>query len=138
MSHSTELTVECRLDNLARVSAAVREIAGRILESSAADQLEVAVTELCSNIVRHGHRDQPDATFQIMVRGFADRVEVVLRDRGPAFAPHAAPAMPCVDVATEDLPEGGFGMAIVAATMNSFVQNRDGDTNVTTIVKRRR
>jgi len=136
MSRDASLAVECRLENLRVLAAAVRRIATPILGAVATDQLDVALTELCSNIIRHGHRNRPSAMLHVGVRGHADRVEVELRDQGPAFIAEP-PAMPSVEVALEDLPEGGFGLAIVAATMDEFAQRRDGDTNVTRIVKRR-
>jgi anti-sigma regulatory factor (Ser/Thr protein kinase) len=45
--------------------------------------------------------------------------------------------MPSMDVDLMDLPEGGFGLAIVAESMDEFERRRDGDVNITRMLKRR-
>jgi serine/threonine-protein kinase RsbW len=136
MRHEATLTVPCRLDQLAVVAAAARRLAEPAVGAAAAALVDLAVTELCSNVVRHGRHDGADHHFTVRFVAAPDAIEIEIRDVGPAFA--AGPAtMPSVDVAVEDLPEGGFGMALVQRTMDAVEYRREGDTNVTRIAKRR-
>ena len=75
-------------------------------------------------------------TYDVVVKTLADAVEIEVRDAGPAFAMDT-PEMPSVDVKFMDLPEGGFGLALVAGTMDEFERWREGGVNVTRMVKRR-
>lgn len=130
------IVVPCRLERLAALADEVRAIAEPIIGSESALLLDAAVTEICSNIVRHGHPDEPDHEYSVQVGADGDRVDVEIRDRGPAFDFTVGP-MPSIDVELDDLPEGGFGMAIVAASMDVFEQRREDGVNVSRVVKRR-
>lgn len=129
------LTVGCRLENLAAAAAAARGVAERRLSPADANEMEVAVTEICSNIIRHGHPHDPEHQFTMTLRGTARGVEVEIRDEGPAFS-FEHRTMPRVDVALEDLPEGGFGMALVEAFMDVVEYSREGHVNVIRLVKK--
>jgi serine/threonine-protein kinase RsbW len=130
------MTVGCQLSKLAGVGDAVRHAATSIVGSTAADLVDLAVTEICSNIIRHGHAGDPAHEFLVTIRSGGDAIEVVIADVGPPFD-MTQPVMPSVDVELDALAEGGYGMALAAATMDVFEQRRVGGTNVTRLVKRR-
>lgn len=136
MGDSRTFSVECRLECLAGLASEARRLAEPAVGRPSATLLDTAITEICSNIVRHGHAGDPEHRYSVRVSALADEVEVEIRDEGPAFS-FAGRAMPSVDVAIDDLPEGGFGMAIVAATMDVFEQRREDGVNITRLVKRR-
>jgi serine/threonine-protein kinase RsbW len=132
----TRLTAHCRLEQLAAIATAARQMAEPAVGPEAAALVDLAITEICSNVVRHGHPREPEHTYDVVVKTLADAVEIEVRDVGPPFAMHA-PEMPSVDVDLMNLPEGGFGVALVAGTIDEFAQWREGDVNITRMLKRR-
>jgi serine/threonine-protein kinase RsbW len=136
MTNETRLTAHCRLEQLAAIAMAARQMAEPAVGPEAAALVDLAITEICSNVVRHGHPRDPDHTYDVVVKTLTDAVEIEVRDAGPAFAMDT-PRMPPVDVELMDLPEGGFGVALVAKTMDEFERWREDGVNVTRMVKRR-
>ncbi len=136
MTKETRLTAHCRLEQLAAIAMAARQMAEPAVGPEAAALVDLAITEICSNVVRHGHPREPEHTYDVVVKTLADAVEIEVRDVGPAFAMNT-PEMPSVDVDLADLPEGGYGVALVAGTMDEFERWREDGVNVTRMVKRR-
>jgi serine/threonine-protein kinase RsbW len=76
-------------------------------EETLAD-LKLAITEACSNSVRHAYVDG-GGTIEIVYRLESDRIEVEVSDHGPGFEHGGA-----VGVTDEIEPsEGGLGIAII-------------------------
>jgi anti-sigma regulatory factor (Ser/Thr protein kinase) len=128
------LTIGSRLENIRFIGATVRAIGLEWLGAGAAGLVEIAVTEVCTNIVRHGHPDDPRHEFTIILRGATPGLEIEIRDEGPAYA-FEQDTMPSIDVDLEDLPERGFGLPLVHATMDVVEHCRQGDDNVVRLVK---
>jgi serine/threonine-protein kinase RsbW len=134
---SITLLLCARLDNLALLGAASRAIAREHLASEeSAGLVELATVETCSNLIRHGHPDEPHHTFAVDLVAETDRLRIVIRDEGPEFSFDSRP-MPAVDGELDDLPEGGFGIALVHASMDAVEHHREDRVNVITLVKRR-
>ena len=71
--------------------------------------LKLALTEACSNSVRHAYGDATRGIVQILYELWPDRLVIEVTDEGEGFEPeHAA-------VGAEDLSEGGLGIAIIRA-----------------------
>ena len=136
MTQEKRIIVACRMDQLATVAESAHRFAEPIVGAEAAALVNMAVSELCSNVVRHGHPDDPHHEYMVCLRQLVDAIEIEIRDVGPEFA-STPPLMPSVDVSLEDMPEGGFGMALVATTMDEFEQRREDGVNITRIVKGR-
>jgi serine/threonine-protein kinase RsbW len=76
--------------------------------------LKLAVTEACSNSVRHGYGEDGEGTVEILYELQPDRFVVEVADDGPGF-----------DVQGErpdeaNLEEGGLGIAIIKALSDEF------------------
>jgi serine/threonine-protein kinase RsbW len=136
MANETRLTAQCRLDELTRIAVEVRRIAEPVIGPEATALVDLAVTEICSNVVRHSHPAHPEHTFEVVIRDRADTIEIEVRELGPPYS-FEIPEMPSMDVDLMDLPEGGFGLAIVAESMDEFERRRDGNINITRMLKRR-
>jgi serine/threonine-protein kinase RsbW len=75
--------------------------------------LKLAVTEACSNSVRHGYGDG-EGTVDILYELQPDRLVVEVADDGPGFDAQG-------DRPDEDkLEEGGLGIAIIKALSDEF------------------
>jgi serine/threonine-protein kinase RsbW len=73
--------------------------------------LKLALTEACTNSVRHAYADG-EGTVQILYELHPDRLVVEVTDAGHGFDP---PARPSDALAAEELNEGGLGIAIIEA-----------------------
>ena len=73
--------------------------------------LKLALTEACTNYVRHAYADG-QGSVQILYELHADRLVVEVSDDGEGFEP---PAVPSEALDGEELSEGGLGIAIIEA-----------------------
>ena len=86
----------------------VRELSDDLLAD-----LKLAITEACSNSVRHAYSDG-SGTVEIVYELRPDRLVVEVADDGPGFDPSRA------DAAGDELSEGGLGIAIIRAIADEF------------------
>jgi serine/threonine-protein kinase RsbW len=93
----------------------------RFADDDIAD-LKLAITEACSNSIRHAYDDGQDedsskvfVTYEMQT----DRLIVEVRDRGRGFEYEGAN--------TDDLPEGGLGISIIRAVCDDFEVLSNGD-----------
>jgi serine/threonine-protein kinase RsbW len=85
----------------------------RPLSEETLGDLKLAVTEACTNSVRHGYGDG-EGTVDILYELQPDRLVVEVADDGPGF--DAAGDRPT----EENLEEGGLGIAIIKAVSDEF------------------
>jgi serine/threonine-protein kinase RsbW len=83
-------------------------------EETLAD-LKLALTEACSNSVRHAYSGG-DGHVEISYELEADRLAIEVTDDGDGFDPHAETA----PAAGEELSEGGLGIAIIRSIADEF------------------
>jgi serine/threonine-protein kinase RsbW len=81
-------------------------------EETLAD-LKLALTEACSNSVRHAYR-QGEGVVEILYELHDDRLAIEVADEGGGFAETRAGG------AGDDLVEGGLGIAIIKAIADEF------------------
>jgi serine/threonine-protein kinase RsbW len=70
--------------------------------------LKLAVTEACSNSVRHAYRDGREGSVEVVYELHPDRLVVEVCDDGEGFALAERPSAP-----EQMLDEGGLGIAII-------------------------
>jgi phosphoserine phosphatase RsbU/P len=84
-------------------------------DSSAADSLELAVTETASNIIRHAYEGQTGKKINIEVQAYADRMEITITHWGKRFRPETASTQ------TPDASAGhGYGLYIISRLMDNI------------------
>ena len=76
--------------------------------------LKLAVTEACTNSVRHGYDDAGEGTVEILYELQPDRLVVEVADDGPGFDASRERSI------EENLGEGGLGIAIIKAVSDEF------------------
>ena len=84
--------------------------------------LKLALTEACTNSVRHAYGDG-DGLVEILYELHEDRLVVEVSDEGEGFEPRAGGAS---QEDQEELAEGGLGIAIIEALSDEF-EIREGD-----------
>ena len=83
--------------------------------------LKLALTEACSNSVRHAYRDGRAGVVQIDYDLRPDRLVIEVSDDGPGFDYVEA------DGEDRELTEGGLGLAIIKSISDEFeLSDRDG------------
>jgi anti-sigma regulatory factor (Ser/Thr protein kinase) len=90
------------------------------VEETVVSQLELAITDALSNIMRHAYRGRTDQRIQLDIEAFADRLVLRLHHLGETFDPSAVKT-PAFD-GSED---GGFGMYIIEQSVDTVRYYRD-------------
>ena len=104
-----------------------------VLDEESLNQLELAVTEVASNIIRHAYRGHTDGHLQVVADAFPDRVVVQFFHQGTAFNP-AATKPPAFDGSRE----GGFGIYIIAHSVDEVSYGHDAQKgHCVSLVKKR-
>jgi anti-sigma regulatory factor (Ser/Thr protein kinase) len=102
------LSLPARAENV----ALVRQVIGALAEALAfppktIEDIRLAVTEACTNVVRHAYRDR-EGPLEIVIEPSGDRLTVVVGDRGTGIMPNPASDGP------------GLGLPLIAALADSF------------------
>ena len=111
---TVRLTIPAKPEYITLVRLALSGLSRlRPLSEETLGDLKLAVTEACSNSVRHGYGSS-EGTVEILYELHPDRFVVEVADDGPGF-----------DVQEDrgdetDLEEGGLGIAIIKAVSDEF------------------
>jgi anti-sigma regulatory factor (Ser/Thr protein kinase) len=102
------LTVPARPENVATVRHVVTALAQRTgMPPSLVDDVRLAVTEACTNVVRHAYRGS-EGPIEVAVDSSGGRLTLVVSDRGVGMSPN---------------PDGGgpgLGLTMIAALADSL------------------
>ena len=91
----------------------------RGFSDDAVADLKLALTEACSNSVRHAY-DHDDGQVHIAFTLHEDRVIIRIRDEGAGFHEDDADCPDCHAVPEITLGEGGMGISIIRAVVDEF------------------
>jgi serine/threonine-protein kinase RsbW len=113
-SRRAALDTDVRLSLPARPEnvAVVRHVLGAFAEAlrlppELVEDMRLAATEACTNVVRHAYRDGEPGPIDVVIRPTGDRLELVVSDRGQGLGPSADTAGP------------GLGLPLIAALADS-------------------
>jgi serine/threonine-protein kinase RsbW len=112
---TVRLTIPAKAEYITLVRLALSGLSRlRPLSEETLGDLKLAVTEACSNSVRHGYGDAGEGTVDIIYELRPDRFVVEVADDGPGFDVHGDRGEDKV------LEEGGLGIAIIKAVSDEF------------------
>lgn len=107
--------------------------------ASARAEIETALVELVSNIVRHGYGTGTAASITLELQRTHDRVRIAIHDEGQPVPPwarqHADVALDYDPTDLDALPIGGIGLAMAMAAVDRFSYEEGDGANVTWIEK---
>jgi anti-sigma regulatory factor (Ser/Thr protein kinase) len=108
-SSDVRLTLPARPENV----AVVRHVLGAFAEAlmlpdPVIEDMRLAVTEACTNVVRHAYADGQPGPIEILIRPTGDRLQVTVADRGRGLGP------------SPDTSGPGLGLPLIAALTDSF------------------
>jgi serine/threonine-protein kinase RsbW len=121
-SSIVRLTIPAKAEYITLVRLALSGLSRlRPLSEEALGDMKLAVTEACTNSVRHGYQDGGEGTVEILYELQPDRLVVEVVDDGPGFDPAG-------DRPTDgNLAEGGLGIAIIRAVSDEFESGKRSD-----------
>jgi serine/threonine-protein kinase RsbW len=109
------LTIPARPEFIALCRLALTGIARtRALPPELVADLKLALTEACSNSVRHAYDEGREGAVEIRYELGEDRLTVEVTDEGSGFDPEV------LERAQEELDEGGLGIAIIRAVTDEL------------------
>jgi serine/threonine-protein kinase RsbW len=134
-SATATLTVPGLLVNVPRMRCWLQEVlAGWAVTAEVAFDLSVAVTEVCTNIIRHGYHDRASGDIDIQARKDGDTIRLTIVDTAPRFTPRDL-AIP----APQALAEGGYGLLLIHTLVDEVAYEAGGGQgNRTILVKHAR
>jgi len=107
------------------------DLSAQGISDDAVTTAEIVLAEILNNIVEHAYRD--DSTGRIVVAMSVARSAICFQisDNGVALPGHKLPAARRFDLscAVEDLPEGGFGWAMIRDMTSNLRYRRVGNRN---------
>jgi serine/threonine-protein kinase RsbW len=108
-ARTVRLTIPAKAEYITLVRLALSGISNfRPLDAETLGDLKLAVTEACSNSVRHAYRDGREGAVQVIYELHPDRLVVEVCDDGDGFT--IDQNLPGGD---SPLAEGGLGIAII-------------------------
>ena len=103
------LTLPARPENV----AVVRHVLGAFAEAlqlpdTVIEDMRLAVTEACTNVVRHAYADGQPGPVEILIRPVPDALEIIVSDEGRGLGP------------SDDASGPGLGLPLIAAFADSL------------------
>ena len=103
------LTLPARPENV----AVVRHVLGAFAEAlqlpdPVIEDMRLAVTEACTNVVRHAYADGEPGPVEILIRPVGETLQVVVSDQGRGLGP------------SDDTSGPGLGLPLIAALAHSL------------------
>ena len=127
-AHMYEFSFEfpASLQYLTALRNAVQAFCTHVLEPETHEeqvyQVQLAVSELATNIIVHANKGIPDGTMQVRGHSSARAVTLEFFDHGRAY-PERTPSLPEAD----SLAEGGYGSFIIQQCMDAVTYTREAD-----------
>jgi serine/threonine-protein kinase RsbW len=127
---AVHLTIPAKPEYITLVRLALTGLwrVGHYSDEALAD-LKLAVTEACSNSVRHAYGEGRDGTVKVDYELHSDRLVVEVSDDGAGFD---APAW---ERERGELTEGGLGLAIIRSLTDEFELANGGEGSRLRLVK---
>jgi anti-sigma regulatory factor (Ser/Thr protein kinase) len=121
-SGSVRISLAAEPGNVRRARAAITELARRAgLPEDAVEDVRLAVTEACTNVVRHAYPGGRPGTMRLEATAGTDAFVVVVSDRGTGIVP------------TAGTPGLGLGLPLLVALTRTL--EIEGDPGGGTIVR---
>ncbi|MBN1444396.1 MAG: ATP-binding protein [Planctomycetes bacterium] len=130
-----EVTTTCTLLAVRRISSLLRRLLLHLLAKRFVYTLELAVAEICSNLVRHGARGREGLPLLVRLELKESTAYLTIQDRGLPFDPRNF-KRPAFDVNNpQTLPVSGLGLPLVHDTIDAIDYQSENGVNTITLVK---
>ena len=135
MTRTVELRVHNDLSQIGIVRDTLDNLASEFgIPMRALMQLQVALDEVVSNVVKYSWQDDGRHEFLVRITVHPDKVDLEIFDDGRAFDPLSAPPPGPVPEGQHPRP-GGLGIHMVKKLVDGFTYERIDGRNHTTLSK---
>ena len=136
MESRLSLVLRNQLSELKRMSETVSAWCGGNNFSSAVEfQVNLALDEIISNIIRYGWKDHGEHQFNVRLSLFDDEVTVEVEDDATPFNPLEVP-VPDLTQPLDERPVGGLGIHLVRQVMDGLEYQRLDGKNLLVMKKK--
>jgi serine/threonine-protein kinase RsbW len=113
LGSDVRLTLPARPENV----AVVRHVLGAFAEAlqlpaDLVEDMRLAVTEACTNVVRHAYEGDETGPIDVVIRPDGDRLDLIVSDRGRGIGP------------SSDVDGPGLGLPLISALADSVELER--------------
>jgi serine/threonine-protein kinase RsbW len=116
---TVRLRIPARAEYIALCRLALTGLARfRPLSQELVEDLKLALTEACTNSVRHAYRDGGQGAVEIVYELYPDRLVIEVTDEGAGFEPGEP------GIAGDGLAEGGLGISIIRSIADELEVGR--------------
>ncbi|MES2844205.1 MAG: ATP-binding protein [Pseudomonadota bacterium] len=141
MANEQTWSLRAEMDAITDVAVSVHHAAQSVLGEDHASDVELALVEVLTNIIRHGYGDGPGQIEVCLVR-HPDGVQLIVSDRGKSIPPGLLEAAQIdgfsFDIETlEGLPEGGMGLPLIVMLMSDVTYTHADGRNILSMFRRR-
>lgn len=130
-----ELRVKAEISQMDRIRVFLKQsLGGLMLPEEEYNQIELALHEVCINIIRYGF---PGRSGEIYLKVTADEgeVKIEIRDNGIPFDPSGA-GEPDLEAKIRRGDRGGYGIFLSRRLMDEFDYRREDGENILRLSKR--
>jgi len=133
---TVEVVLQCaqRLDLLRLATEMSRLICTTLsasdLDQDLVDNVELAVSEACTNAMRHSRTGDANARMIVRFELYEDRLVVEVRDQGAGFDLDKVPPPNF-----REHPDGGYGLYLMRTIMDEVFYTRGSEYNTLTMKK---
>jgi serine/threonine-protein kinase RsbW len=104
MSSDVRLTLPARPENVAVIRHVLGAFADALrLPADLVEDMRLAVTEACTNVVRHAYDEDHPGPIDVVIRPNGDRLDLIVSDEGRGVGP------------SPDIAGPGLGLPLIAA-----------------------
>lgn len=104
------------------------------LDQTLSGQLELILVEAVNNVIKHAYKNKPDQPIDTLFEVNSDEVKITIKDKGIAVSSELhkiTKSMPDIN----DLPEGGWGIALIHSLADHIEHYRENNKNTLIISK---
>ena len=133
---SIKLIVGSRLSNVRLLGLAVHAFCTYLnFGETAAYQMQLALVEAVTNVIRHAYDSQPGQEVEVTVTLRPQWLSFQVKDTGRSLPALKTEALEFDPGDVKHLPEGGMGRVIMHHVMDRVEYRRVGETNILTLDK---
>lgn len=132
-----QITLSAELESLAAFRNHVKTICQGVsgLDEQAVYDVQLAVDEICTNIITHGYAGMDPGSIILHVEVGTESLVVTITDFGHAFEPVEPPA-PDPNASLEEREIGGLGLFFVHSSVDDIEYESSPTGNTTRLIKK--
>jgi anti-sigma regulatory factor (Ser/Thr protein kinase) len=132
-----QITLSAEFESLSNFRNHVKKMSQGVtgLDEQAIYDIQLAVDEICTNIITHGYAGMDPGSIILHVEVGTEALVVTITDFGHAFEP-AEPPAPDPNASIEEREIGGLGLFFVHSSVDDIEYESSPTGNTTRLIKK--